>query len=110
MLVVHHLECGLLNERSPRTPFTPGILAPPIGPTLQPGHVEQTSRDLELRDVQPVIEATCEHGEPRAGLLVERPETTVKAGDVAPQRPCACLEQAFRIRLTRSGRVVVDAP
>src|SRR5437764_7650025 len=57
-----------------------------------------------------MIESACNHWQPSAGLLVERPEAEIVAIEVMYQRSHAAREQFLNRRISGCERKIVDSP
>src|SRR5579872_2199522 len=86
VLVIRQLECALVKQRARARGAAARVPLPFIRVEREDFIPSDAMHDAQLYHMQSVIERAGNHGQQRAGLLVERPETQVISRKIFAKR------------------------
>src|SRR5271166_2161972 len=109
-LVIAKLECAFVAKGTGALGAAAGVGLPSICKSGEYFVSRETMHHAQLNNMQSVVEGAGDHGERRAGLLVERPETEVVTVKICAKSNCRLREQIPRGVALRRQKIVVDAP
>jgi len=108
--VVAELKDALIAQGSGAFGPTVRVSLPAVGSVSKCGLAGQAMHDAQLHNVQAVIERAGNHGQARAGLLVQRPESEVVAVKIVKQCLNGAREKMVYGLIFGRQKVIVHAP
>lgn len=84
--VIDELESCFVEKSAGAVGAASRVLFPTVGDLGESVFIREAVHHSQLHDVQAMVEIAGDHGEPRAGLLVERPESEVVVSEIVQKR------------------------